>query len=291
MIDAETATVEAEEDRMFMAEIVAAVGLPHTPYFPAMVSRDDPENATSQLFANLARRMRAARVDTIVMFDSDHFNTFFLENWPTFAIGVAAQMSGPNDGTAGLASRSIDIPLDMAHAVRDHTVDSGFDLAVSQHLTIDHSIMVPLHYLETDAAVLPVFVNGMVPPLPKAQRCAELGRTVVEAVRDLPGDHRVALVASGSFSIELGGPRLEQGKLWGVPDKKWAARTYDYLQAGDVEGLIAEATPEQLSRAGNVGGELLNWIAVAAATQGAPEYLEAQEDIGHAFAWWDMAGA
>ena len=274
-----------------MAEIVGAVGLPHTPYFPAMVSRDDPADATSQLFANLARRLRAARVDTIVMFDSDHFNTFFLENWPTFAIGVAPQMSGPNDGTLGIESRSIDIPLDMAQAVLDHTVESGFDLAVSQSFTIDHSIMVPLHYLETDAAVLPVFVNGMVPPLPSAQRCAALGRTVVEAVRDMPGDNRVALVASGSFSIELGGPRLEQGKLWGVPDKNWAARTFDYLQAGDVEGLVAAATPEQLRRAGNVGGELLNWIAVASATKDAPQFLEAQEDIGHAFAWWNMGGA
>lgn len=273
-----------------MAEIVAAVGLPHTPYFPATVSRNDADNETSQLFANLATRLRAARVDTIVMFDSDHFNTFFLENWPTFAIGVAPQMSGPNDGTAGIESKSIDIPLDMAHAVLDHTVDSGFDLAVSQSFTIDHSIMVPLHYLETDAAVLPVFVNGMVPPLPRAPRCAELGRTVAQAVRDLPGDHRVALVASGSFSIELGGPRLEQGKLWGVPDKQWAARTLRYLQDGDVDGLIAEATPEQLSRAGNVGGELLNWIAVAAVAGCAPQFIEAQEHIGHAFAWWDMAG-
>lgn len=274
-----------------MASIVAAVGLPHTPYFPSTVTRGDSANETAQLFANLATRLRAARVDTIVMFDSDHFNTFFLDNWPTFAIGVAPQMSGPNDGTPGIESRSIDIPLDLAYAVRDHTVQSGFDLAVSQSLTIDHSIMVPLHYLDTDAAVLPVFVNGMVAPLPSATRCAELGRTVAEAAKDMPGDERVALVASGSFSIELGGPRLEQGKIWGVPDKQWAARTLAYLQEGDVDGLIAAATPEQLSRAGNVGGELLNWIAVAAATEGAPQFIEAQEDIGHAFAWWDMAGA
>lgn len=119
-------------------------------------------------------------------------------------------------------------------------------------------------------------------------RCAELGRTVAKAVADAPGDARVALVASGSFSIELGGPRIDQGQLWGVPDKQWAARTLAYLQAGDVDGLIAAATPEQLARAGNVGGELLNWIAVAAATQNAPQSLDAQEKIGHAFAWWDM---
>ncbi|HEY0816066.1 MAG TPA: hypothetical protein VGE11_22555, partial [Pseudonocardia sp.] len=213
---------------------------------------------------------------------------FFLDNWPTFAIGVAPRMTGPNDGTPGIESRSIDIPLDLAHAVHAHTVDSGFDLAVSQSFTIDHSIMVPLHYLDTGRRGAAAVRQRHVPPLPRAMRCAELGRTVAKAVADAPGDARVALVASGSFSIELGGPRIDQGQLWGVPDKQWAARTLAYLQAGDVDGLIAAATPEQLARAGNVGGELLNWIAVAAATQNAPQSLDAQEKIGHAFAWWDM---
>jgi gallate dioxygenase len=271
-----------------MADIVAALGLPHTPAFPSVIPRDDPENETSRLFADLAARLRQARVDTLVMFDSDHLNTFFLDNWPTFAIGAAQRTTGPNDGTPGLDPVTVAVPAELGEQVRDVTVGSGFDVSLTQEFTVDHSILVPLHFLQTDASLLPVFVNGLVPPLPAATRCAALGRTVAEAVRAAPGNARVALVASGSFSLEVGGPHLDQGKIFGVPDRAWAGRVVGYLADGDLDGLIAASTPPQLAAAGNVGGELLNWIAVAAAAGGAPVSLEAQEAFGHAYAWWDL---
>jgi protocatechuate 4,5-dioxygenase beta chain len=167
-------------------------------------------------------------------------------------------------------------------------VGSGFDVSLTQEFTVDHSILVPLHFLQTDADLLPVFVNGLVPPLPAAARCAALGATVAEAIRTAPGDARVALVASGSFSLDVGWPHLEQGKLCGVPDRAWAGQVVGHLADADLDGLIAAATPLQLAAAGNVGGELLNWIAVAAAADRAPETLEAQEEFGHAYAWWDL---
>jgi hypothetical protein len=77
-----------------MAHIVAALGVPHTPTFPSAVPRDDLTNETARLFAALADRLREARVDTIVMFDSDHLNTFFLDSWPTFATGAAQRATG-----------------------------------------------------------------------------------------------------------------------------------------------------------------------------------------------------
>ena len=271
-----------------MADIVAALGVPHTPAFPAAVPRDDLNNETARLFAGLAERLRQARVDTLVMFDSDHLNTFFLDNWPTFAIGAAQRTSGPNDGTPGLDPVTLMVPAQLGEHVRDVAVASGFDVSLTQEFTVDHSILVPLHFLQTDADLLPVFVNGLVPPLPAAARCAALGATVAEAIRSAPGDARVALVASGSFSMDVGGPHLEQGKIFGVPDRAWADEVVGHLADADLDGLIAAATPPQLAAAGNVGGELLNWIAVAAAADRAPETLEAQEQFGHAYAWWDL---
>lgn len=274
-----------------MADIVAALGVPHTPTFPSAVPRDDLTNETARLFAGLADRLREARVDTIVMFDSDHLNTFFLDNWPTFAIGAAQCATGPNDGTPGLDPVTLTIPAELGLQVREVAVDSGFDVALTQEFTVDHSILVPLHFLRTEADVLPVFVNGLVPPLPAAARCAALGRTVADAVRAAPGDARVALVASGSFSLEVGGPQLEQGKIFGVPDPGWAGEVLGHLATADLDGLIAAATPGRLAAAGNVGGELLNWIAVAAAADGPPASLEAQEQFGHAYAWWNLEGS
>ena len=41
----------------------------------------------------------AAKADAIVVIANDHFNTFFMNNFPTFAIGVADAAYGPNDQT------------------------------------------------------------------------------------------------------------------------------------------------------------------------------------------------
>ena len=65
-----------------MATIVAGFGVPHTPVFPFFVKRDGPNCETAKLFAAQKDELAAARPDVIVMFDTDHLNTFFLDNLP-----------------------------------------------------------------------------------------------------------------------------------------------------------------------------------------------------------------
>ena len=66
----------------------------------------------------------------------------------------------------------------------------------------------------------------------------------------------------------------------------------ELLRAGDLDRLVAEATDEQLWRAGNAGGELLDWIAMLAMFPPRPPgFLECQPQYGHAYAAWpDLAG-
>ena len=71
-----------------MANIVAGFGVPHTPVFPFFVKRDGPNCETAKLFAARKDNLAAARPDVIVMFDTDHLNTFFLDNLPIFAVGA-----------------------------------------------------------------------------------------------------------------------------------------------------------------------------------------------------------
>ena len=71
-----------------MANIVAGFGVPHTPVFPFFVKRDGPDCETAKLFAAQKEHLAAVRPDVIVMFDTDHLNTFFLDNLPIFAVGV-----------------------------------------------------------------------------------------------------------------------------------------------------------------------------------------------------------
>src|ERR1700740_1996246 len=81
-----------------MAELVAGIGVPHSPHYPAQIAKDAPHE-TARLFREVKAHLDAARPDAIVVIANDHFNTFFLNNFPTFAIGVADATFGPNDQT------------------------------------------------------------------------------------------------------------------------------------------------------------------------------------------------
>ena len=77
-----------------MAEIVAGFGVPHTPMFPHFVKRDGPDCEIAKLFGAQKEQLAATRPDLIVMFDTDHLNTFFLDALPIFAVGVDKTFQG-----------------------------------------------------------------------------------------------------------------------------------------------------------------------------------------------------
>ncbi|MGE0629351.1 MAG: extradiol ring-cleavage dioxygenase [Hyphomicrobiaceae bacterium] len=271
-----------------MAEIVATFGVPHTPMFPALVARDGPQCETAKLYAEVTRHLEAVQPDVLVVFDSDHLNTFFLDNLPTFAVGIADTVVGPNDHTA-MPTYTVPVQADFGTHLRAHGIGAGFDLSLAQDFTIDHSLLVPLHFLTPHMRIpiVPVFVNGLAPPLPLSKRCHALGRMVRDAVAAWPGHLRVAIVASGSFSLEVGGPRARPGTRSGTPDPGWAKRVKDHMDAGRVNDLLNEATSDRMLAAGNVGGELLNWIAMLGAIgDRKPRFLEPQASHGHAYGAW-----
>jgi hypothetical protein len=135
--------------------------------------------------------------------------------------------------------------------------------------------------------VIPIFVSGHVPPVPSAQRCYALGLAVKRAIESWPGSLQVAVIGSGSFSLEVFGPRIAPGKSDGVPDPDWAKRVCALLEQGEVETLLGEATTAQMLKAGNVGGELLDWIAMLAAVgERRPKFVIPQMEQGHAYAAW-----
>lgn len=277
-----------------MGTIVGGVGVPHTPIFPEMVAREGPESETGQLYAAVAAQLHALQPDVVVVFDSDHLNTFFLDNLPTFCVGVATHTTGPNDRTPGLVRQTVPVDEAFGRHLFASGLDNGFDLAVTQQFEVDHSILVPLHFLmpELDTPIVPMFVNGMVEPLPGAHRCLALGNMVREAVEAYPASARVAVLASGGFSLDIGGALSPPGQIAGVADPGWAERMFSLLSEGRVNDLLNEATAERIARAGNVAGELLNWIALLGAVGAVegkrPAFLEPQFGMGHAYGVWRL---
>ena len=275
-----------------MAEIVGALGVPHTPFFPALVEREGPQCETARFFASVTAELEAMRPDLIVMYDTDHLNTFFFDNLPVFAMGVAEAFEGPSDEPRAVPVYTIRSRPDVAAHLRRAAIEAGFDLALVQDFTVDHSVVVPLHFMtpRMQVPVIPVFVSGHVPPLPSARRCYELGLAVKRAIETWPEQLRVVVIGSGSFSLEVFGPRIAPGKSDGVPDPDWARRVCALVEQGATKTLLAEATEAQLLRAGNVGGELLDWIAMLAAVgERRPKFVTPQMEQGHAYAAWSLS--
>lgn len=276
-----------------MADIVGAFGVPHTPIFPWMVqAQQGPAQEIADRFAELTRHLEDLRPDLIVMFDTDHLNTFFFDNWPIFAVGVCDAFKGPNDEPRGVPDYTVSSREDFAAHLRKLGIEAGFDLALAQEFSVDHSVIVPLHFMtpQMQIPVVPIFVSGHVPPLPSAERCLALGGMVRRAIETWPEPLRVVTMGSGSFSLDVWGPRIAPGRSDGVPDPDWVTRVCGLLQQGDVETVVAEATQEKMLGAGNVGGEILNWIAMLGTFDPRPPTsLKPQMPNGHAYAVWRLS--
>ena len=273
-----------------MAKIVAAYGLPHTPFFPSRVIEEGASSHTGKLFALARESLEAAKPDVIILFDTDHYNTFFFDNFPILAIGIDEKFVGPIDEPrGGMPVYIVPSAPKLAEYLHHHTVRAGYDVASLRDFSTDHSVMVPLYFVtpKMDVPVIPFFISGHVPPLPPAQRCFELGAEIRRALEAYPEDLRVVIIGTGSFSLEVFGPRIRPGMTDGVPAPEWVDEICGYLGAGSTEELIAAATEDRMHAAGNVGGELLNWIALLAFTDNRkPDFLEKQMENGHAYAGW-----
>jgi Catalytic LigB subunit of aromatic ring-opening dioxygenase len=108
------------------------------------------------------------------------------------------------------------------------------------------------------------------------------------AIQEWPQPLRVAVIGSGSFSLEIGGPKIPPGeRVAGTPDPQWSEHVQDLLREVRIDDLIAEATTARMLEAGNIGGELLDWIAMLGVVGARkPVTILPQNDHGQAFVVW-----
>jgi hypothetical protein len=98
---------------------------------------------------------------------------------------------------------------------------------------------------------------------------------------------RIGVMASGQFSLEIGGPKVRPGGRQGVPDPDSGVHVTDLLRDGRNDAVVAEATFPRLQTAGNIGGELLNWIALLGAVgDRKASWVVSQRAEGDGFAVW-----
>ena len=237
-----------------MGQIVAGMAAVHA---PQLFTRP-PEEDAAQLDAGIAamrqlgKRLEEARPDAVVVFGSDHMETFFLQSVPTFSLISGERANAKFAGKTWTPA----IHQALAEGILDGLVRCDFDMAYSQDAVLGHSFAAPFEWIlgGRNIPVVPIFVNTYLPPLPTARRCAALGKAIAEIVASRP--ERVALIASGGMSHYPGTWKYYK------PDydfDRWCIRE---LEHGHNDSFL-NLTPEQLDEVGNT--EMLPWAPVLGA--------------------------
>jgi 2,3-dihydroxyphenylpropionate 1,2-dioxygenase len=259
-----------------MGKIVAAMATVHAPQLFTRPPEEDPKQLDAGIAAmkELGRTLDETKPDALVIFGSDHMETFFLQSVPTFAI-IAGDRAN-----AAFAGKSWSIPIhqNLAEGILDGLVRRDFDLAYSQDAVLGHAFAAPFEWVlgTRNIPVVPIFVNTYLPPLPSTRRCAALGKALAEIIASRP--ERVALLASGGMSHYPGTWKYYQPAY---DFDRWCIRE---LQNSHADSFL-NLTPEQLDEVGNT--EMLPWAPVLGAA--GPMHMEllsyqATSHHGHAVA-------
>src|SRR5260221_12709291 len=162
----------------------------HGPGITARTERADPAQS-SRLQAGYARMRRAledARPDALVVIAAEHFANFFMNNMPSFAIGMAEDYEGPIEDPDWLRIARRKVPGSRALSRRlIDGVMQDVDISYCEEWKLDHGIMVPLHHLTPtyETPIIPVNINCQAPPMAPLHRAYALGLAIRSSVASM----------------------------------------------------------------------------------------------------------
>jgi Catalytic LigB subunit of aromatic ring-opening dioxygenase len=267
-----------------MAQIVGGVGLSHSSFMVSNPGQADEDQA-SRAFAAYARAsayVQRLAPDALVVFGTDHFNSFFLDNLPQFCIGVGDRYDGCEDNMPPMAVPGAE---QLANDVLTGLLERGFDPALSQDLNLDHSFFSPLHFLTPalDVPVVPIVTNAITGPFPPPRRSFEFGAAVRETLRGSTACGRVVVVGSGGLSHWPG--TTEHGRI----NEEFDRIFLQHFAAADLPWLTQLSTADLLHHAGNGGQELRNWLALRGCLPTEEVTVEFYEPIPGWLGGWAVA--
>jgi len=264
----------------------------HAPGITGRADQADPEvrDAFYAAFDAMRADLEASRPDVLVVVAAEHFANFFMDNMPSFAIGMADSYRGPIEESGWLGIDKVEVPGDRAVSERFITgVMQSSDVSYAQEWLFDHGIMVPLHFLTPryDLPVIPVNVNCQGPPLTPLHRAWAFGESMRAAADAMP--ERVALVGTGGISHWPATP--DSGKINEAWDRDFLAR----WERNDRDELLDYTDLDVYADAGQGGFEIRTFVTVSAAAAGAPGRVHFYEPIpifavGCVTATYDLSG-
>ena len=248
----------------------------HAPGIVGRAERADPVVRDS-FYASLAgmrAEMEATEPDALIVVAAEHFANFFMNNMPSFAIGMADSFAGPIEDPAWLGIDKVSVPgnADLSRRVIERVMNRC-DVAYAEEWLFDHGIMVPLHFLTPayDLPIIPVNINCQGPPLAPLHRVWELGEALRDAADAVP--ERIALIGTGGLSHWPATP--DSGKI----NEAWDRDFLDRWCRNDRATLLDYDDGRLYAEAGQGGFEIRTYLAVSAAASGSPGTVHFYEPI------------
>lgn len=258
-----------------MANLIASIGIAHAPGVTGWIDKAPRHEQEAVLagYAEFGRRMKELKPDVVIGVANDHLLNFPMENVPDFCVGIGDRWAGPAPwfrDWLNVPDYSIAGYRELGRALVRESARQGINHAFAEQLLFDDNWSVPLKFLFPDygARFVPIHMNCVVPPVPAAERCLDVGRAIARIVRDFPGDERVVLMCTGGLSHDPGGPDYftvhEDFDRWFMA----------LMESGDTGRVRRELTFDKLLTGGDGGAaELLAWVVAmgAAAENGRPK--------------------
>lgn len=248
-----------------MGTIVGGIGVSHAPSLARAYDEglnDHPDWAdVFAMFPPAAEWLAGLDVDAIVVVYNDHMNQFFLDAYPTFALGVADEYQQADEGWGLRALPDLRGHSDLGWHVARSLVADEFDPTICQEMVVDHGLYSVLPFLAPPpwpTPIVPLAINVIRHPLPTPGRCFRLGQALARAIESETNDLRVAVIATGGMSHQL------HGSDFGFVAPEWDNEFLDLLEH-DPARLCEYDHAHFMERGGAESVEVMMWLAMRGA--------------------------
>ena len=237
----------------------------HAPGITGRADQADPEARDGLYAAYVQMRadIEATKPDALIVVAAEHFANFFMNNMPSFAMGMADFYDGPIEDAAWLGIDTFRAPgnSDLSERIISNVMET-VDVSYAQEWKFDHGIAVPLHFLTPnfDIPIIPVNINCQGPPLTPLPRAWALGEALRRAADAVP--ERIALIGTGGISHWPATP--DSGKI----NEPWDRDFLDRWCRNDKAALLDYDDATVYADAGQGGFEIRTFIAVSGAASG-----------------------
>lgn len=250
-----------------MAQIIGGIGASHS---PTIAFAKDTNKANDPAWTPIFEGFQAVKnwvadqqIDVLLMIFNDHITSFFFNHYSAFVLGVDDQYTPADEGGGARDYPAVKGHVELSRHIANALVADEFDMSFFQKKPLDHGLFSPLSMIIADEAswqgsVIPLQVGVLQVPIPSAQRCYKLGKSLRKAIESYPENLRVAIVATGGLSHQVHGERC------GFNNTAWDDEFLDLLEHAP-EQLTQLRLADYIERGGMEGAEVIMWLIMRGA--------------------------